>query len=519
MALESKHPLYSARLPDWQQMRTTHAGERAVKAEGQTYLPATAGMVRDGVDTPGTKGDRAYRAYKGRARYPGWVAEAVRALVGAMHRKPAVIELPPQLEPLRDRATNRGESLAVLLQKINEEQFVTGRVGILADVIDKGPRAGQFYLTQYAAERITNWDEARNPTDLATRDEENESDDVEVDALNLVVLDETGPERTDSFEWELVRRYRVCVLGPADTNENEDDVGAIYRVGVFEERDDFNEEALLTPSVSGRTATEIPFVFINAVDIVTEPGAPPLLDLSNLSLTYYRGQADYRQSLFMQGQDTLVLIGSPYNEDQELPTGAGARIDLPLQADAKYVGVDSAGIPEQREALANDQREALQLAGQLLETDGQQESGAALRVRVAARKATVVQVAIAGAFGLQEVLRKLARWIGADPEAVVVTPNLDFADQSMTGKELAELMGAKTQGAPIALATIHDLMAQRGLTSKTFDEEIETIEGERELELAPVGTDDPNGPGNDPNADPDADPDADPEDTPAPADA
>lgn len=487
MTLDSKHPLYAAKLKDWLQMRHSYEGERRIKEEGFTYLPPTAGMIQDGLLASvgdlavGSRGRMAYDAYRLRARFPDWVREAVGALVGVMHRKPAVIELPPVLKPLIERATARNDTLQMLLQRINEEQLVIGRVGLLGDVADAGPRKGDPYLSLYMGETVTNWDEGGNDESL------------DVQSLNLVVLHESENER-NGFDWTYQRKYRVLVLGPVDTNEA--DGTAVYRVGTFRS-EDFSEAALLAPTVNGRTATEIPFAFINSVDVVPEPTTPPLLGLSNLSLTFYRGQADYRQSLFMQGQDTLVVIGSTLkNEDEEVRVGAGARLDLALGGDAKYIGVNSAGLAEQRAALENDAREAAQKSGQLLESASRQrESGDALKVRLSARTATLVQTAIAGAFGLQEVLRKMARWYGVDPESVTVIPNLDFADQNLTGDELGKIMGAKTLGAPLSLESVHSLMLSRGMTDLTFDEELEKIEAERELELVPTaGSTNPDGP-------------------------
>lgn len=472
MALSTKHPAYSLRIDDWRQMRDTYAGERTVKNKGFVYLSPTSGMLEDGANTGNTSapGWQAYDAYRKRAVFPDAVSEAVEALIGAMHRKPPVIELPDSMEYLRELATINGESLEMLLRRINEEQLVSGRVGLLADVIDSGDRSGEVYFATYNAEHIINWDDGARDVN-------------EPQKLNLVVLDESEDERDAGFEWRTVEKYRVLILGEPDANEN----AGIYRVGVFREANAaFNAEALIEPSVAGRTLDEIPFEFINSKDIVTTPDDPPLLGLSNLALAIYRGEADWRQALFMQGQDTLVTQG--LSKEDTIRTGAGAHISLPLQGDAKFIGVESSGLTEMREGLQNDYNRAAEMSGKLLDTvSRERESGDALRIRVAARTATLNQIAKTGAGGLQAALRKVAKWLGADPEAVTVTPNLDFSDEAMTGKSLTELMAAKMLNAPISLRTIHRLMEQRGVTDLTFEEEIEQIELEVALELAGAG--------------------------------
>lgn len=486
MSISSKHPLYAEYLEDWQQMRDTYAGERKVKERGTRYLSATSGMHADGMG-PNDKGTKAYEAYRKRARYPELVEDAVQSILGVMHNKPPSIELPKSLEYLNDRATLRGESLEMLLQRINEEQLVTGRLGLIGDIETSGAHQGQFYLATYCAEHAINWDEGQ-------------SEGIDRHDLNVVVLDESTDER-DNFTWQAKRRHRVLLLGKL--MENEAPGEAAYRVGVFDDDAEFNESALATPVFAGKAATEIPFVFINALDVVAEPDRPPLLGLSNLALAIYRGEADYRQSLFMQGQDTLVVIGSVQNEDEEIRTGAGARIDLPASqyADAKYIGVNSDGLPEQRSALENDYNRGAQKAGQLLDSvSRERESGDALKIRVAARTATLNRVALAGAFGMQMLLRKLARWSGADPEEAIVTPNLDFVDDAMTGSELLDRMDAKSSGAPYSLQSIHEQMVQRGMTTKTFEEELKAIEDEQDLEFVQMnrGSTNPNGPADDP---------------------
>jgi hypothetical protein len=486
--LSATHPLYDDQLPDWFQMRVTYRGERYVKAAGRAFLPATPGMIEDGLDPyepslkfrtvgghsvlqaidnglPEARGRVAYDAYRMRAVFPDFVRKAVRTMVGIMTAEDAVIELPPQLEPLLERATYRGESLQMLLRRIYREQLISGRLGLIGDVAaDRVP-----ILALYEAEAITNWDDGaiRAPT---------------LQSLNLVVLRESEYERVDGFTWEYVDKYRALVLGDVEDNEASG-TGAIYRAGSFTDGQQFDPSELQDVVFFGRRTDEIPFVFINSVDVVNEPDEPPLLPLSNLALTVYRGEADFRQALYLQGQDTLVVTGSTDGEDQ-IRVGAGAvmRIANP-QGDAKFIGVDSSGLSEQRTALENDYARSERLSGELLNAQSKQrESGQALMLRKGAQTVTLTDIARTGAFGLQMVLRKMAKWAGADPESVVVEPFTNFVDVNLASKELLDIVSAKKMGLPISWESVHALMRDRGVTRLTFEDEQQLIEAEDALD-------------------------------------
>lgn len=467
MAVDSKHPLYTEFLPDWEQMRDTYRGQRIVKQKGFRYLPATSGMVDAGLHNRESAGFKEYDAYRKRAVFPDVVREAVEALLGVMHNKPASIDIPEKMASLLTSATSKGESLQMLLRKINMEQLIMGRVGLLADIADAGDMLGQPYIVTYNAETILNWDDSSSDSS------------VEIDNLNFVLLDESGPERDAEFEWKDVRKHRVLILGDPQANEPAGE--GVYMAGQFSESASFNMDDMLVPRTSGVGGGEldrIPFVFINGKDIVADPEDPPLLGLSNLALTIYRGEADYRQALFMQGQDTLVVIGG--KEDGKYRMGSQGGIKLPLNADAKFIGVSSSGLPEIRESLSADYGRAEKKGGQLMDTvSREKESGDALKIRVAAKTATLNQIALAGAFGLEQLLKTIARWVGANPEDVHVEPNLDFTDDEMTGQDLAQLMGAKAMGAPLARETIHERMQDKGITSLTYEEEKERMRAEQ----------------------------------------
>ncbi|MCK5549442.1 MAG: DUF4055 domain-containing protein, partial [Hyphomicrobiaceae bacterium] len=310
----------------------------------------------------------------------------------------------------------------------------------------------------------------------------------------------------DGFTWEWQKKFRALHLRDGKY--------------VVEIEDNGVKLADITPSIQGNTLERIPFVFINDADHTPELGDVPLLGLARLALTIYRGDADYRQALFMQGQDTLVVIGEnidPDDPDQQLIVGSGAHINIPnAEGDAKFIGTDSQGLPEMRESQMNDFQRAAMYGLQMMSTGAGAEAAETLKIKVAARTATLVNIAETSAAGLESILKICAEWVGADPEEVSVEPNTDFIDEAMPAAELLGLMNAKSRGAPLSVRSIHAAMRRGDLTALTFEEEQEEIEGEPEPddrtllgEETPPGGDDDAAPGQAPGDDDQGDDDSD----------
>ena len=466
MSAKSVHPFYTAMLERWQLGRDSYEGEDAIKQQGKTYLPATSGQIADGALTDKQSlGAKAYEAYKMRAVYPDIYADAVEAAIGIMHREPPKIDLPEVLEPMREDCTLLGESLDMLLRKINAQQLKTGRLGLLGDIRTDGGEDRPVIVT-YNELAIRNWD-----------DTSIDDDDVDV---RLVVLDESGYEMDANLAWTYKNKYRI--LGLVGEDGTLTDMGN-YASKVFNEDDDILGAVLDKPQIKGQELDQIPFVFINSKDLSPTPDKPPMDGLAKLCLAIYRGEADYRQNLFMQGQDTLVRIGVQGGDDDEaVRTGAGARIDVPLGGDAKYIGVNSQGLPEQRQALENDYNRAIRKSGQLIDsTSRAKESGDALRIRVAAQTATLPQIAMTGAAGLERVLRALAVWYGANPDDVKVTPNTNFTEADLNGQTLVQIVQAKMLGAKLSDESIHEWMQDQGFTKQTYEDELKRMDKEEPL--------------------------------------
>ncbi|WP_297576049.1 DUF4055 domain-containing protein [uncultured Deefgea sp.] len=457
-----QHPLYTKLLPFWKKHRDCFAGEETVKAAATEYLPATQSMIEDGIANASDDGAKFYASYNKRAVFPEYVSDAVSSYLGMMHRNPPTVQLPAELEYLRESATVSGDSVNDLLMLLNEQQLIMGRVVILLDVkvVDGKP---VFYIAVYFGESAINWDSS---------DQGN---------LELTILDESGPVR-EGFNWVDKKQYRVLQLQ-----------NGVYTQYVTE---DLTDAQLGTPVlVQGKPLESmVPLVYINTKDNNPTPEIGPMEPLCNECLAIYRGEADYRQSLFMQGQDTLVTVGGVRNalntegDSSELRTGIGSRIDLDIGGDAKYIGVNSSGLSEQREALKNDRTRAEKRAGRLISDDvGVNTSGESLRVRITAQSATLKGIAMTASSAVQYLFREAAKWIGVDPLAVIITPNQEFIDVSVDIAALAPFMNSvKEGGLPLSLETIHKYLKARGMTDLTFDDELAKIQQEPKLGLVPV---------------------------------
>ena len=468
-AISDPHPDYSARRPDWVLMFDTNEGQRHIKSKTNGYLPQTSGMRALGMKT-GDEGAALYAAYLIRAYFPDLVKETIRALVGILDREPANIELPEALEPLREFATAKGESLNDLLIQIHINQLLYGRLGILLDV---DPNRDLPILVQYPAPQVINWDDLTETMSNRQQNEDQRSEAIR--KLILTVLDETRYERDtgSTYAWNLVARYRALTLGSGDK--------PVYTSQV--ERDGSFQEAIV-PKIMGKTLEEIPFTFINTTDLATKPGEVPVINLANLSLAIYRGEADHRSALFMSGQDTLVITGTDINaSDGENPSadskpiiGSGAYLNLPDEkADAKFIGPNSQALAEQRTSLNDDYTRAGEEGIKLLSSGAGAEAAETVRIRVAGRTATLQTIAITAATGLETSLRQAATWIGANPDEVKVEPNLDFITENQDPKDLIAFATSKKGGAPLSWKSIHNWLRQKDFTEMTFDEELEQI--------------------------------------------
>jgi hypothetical protein len=448
MPVDTKHPDYVEAAPDWKLMRDAVAGSRVVKEAGETYLPMPSGFSAH------PAGSKMYDAYKKRAKFPTITGPTVRGMNGVIHRTELQIDLPDVLKPMWERATPEGLTLEALAQLITEELLSTGRYALLADMPTEAGADTLPFIAGYRAETLINW--------APTRDSD------------FFVLDETSLERNE-FEWVKDVRYRVLEL-----------VDGKYQVAVY--RSDgagsfaAQAEDITAPVKRGAGGAfdRIPLVVIGANRLGNDIDEVPLIGVAEAAMAAYRLDADYRHQLFMSGQETLFCYGV---KDEEKPSLVGAGVVHAFSeasAKAEYVGPSGEGISAHRVAIIDERDAAIEAGARLFSNDQKAaESGDALRLRYGARSATLTSISKMTAQGLERALKSCAEFVGADPAAVVVKPNLEFIDSTLSPSEVKDLVAA-WQGGGISYRTLFENL-QRGevvSSERTVDEEMALIEDE-----------------------------------------
>lgn len=499
--LSARHPSYEAFAEDWLLMRDSYLGERRIKVQGTRYLPYTRTMEIDNASIPGSRGARNYAAYKLRAVYHELVLPALTAALGVMHCKPPKIVVPKRMEEMLKRFSFDGEDVYCLLQRVNEQQLLMGRVGLLLDIPSDAPPDALPYVVTYSAESLLNWDTTRAYAETGPR------------TTQFVVLNESAKERVAGLTWVDVNRYRVIAQAEQVQDVWPDlQIPAGYITGSVSKRENIGGQEFILPELGGRSLEVVPFEFCGPRDLTPEPDIPPLLALARIALAIYRGEADHREALHMQTEETLVVKGLSDDEDKAIKVGASSSIKLPAGSDydAKYIGPSGAGLSAMNESIENDKRMAEHLGGSLLtERGGDAESADALNIRKSSKTATLTSVAQTGCAAVEKMLKYAATWMGMDPEEVEVTPNIDFGDPDAVAKDLVDLMTAKMLGAPISTRSVHGWMVQKDFTQKTFEEEQEEMaEDPPTVAAAPAG---PGVPGANPFGRPKAAPAAQPQ--------
>src|SRR5262245_50642413 len=422
MPIDTPHPAYVLRSPQWRRCRDAKAGTDAVKAAGSTYLPMLTGQTWE-----------EYAAYVVRALYYPATERTVEGLTGLVLRRAPQVQLPDAVESdLADLTLTCQSWESVLLEQL-DEAITVGALGSLVEypVVSGAtapPADARPYWTLYKAEQIVNWRVGQfvDPTG-ATR----------TGPTRIVLREEdVRPSSRDPFADEVLARYRVLEL-----------VNGEYVCTVYHEPATEAERVLagpgkwvadppVTPLRRGKSLSALPFVFAGARHARPTPDKPPLLDMVDVNLSHYRSSADLEHGRHWTALPTPYVTGM--TGTSTLPIGstkawaiadAAARVGM-----LEFTG---AGLGSLATALEHKERLMAILGARLLEVQPMRgETAEAVGLRHAGDSATLTSLVETLNEALTMAFRWHAWWAGdddafTDAAKIDVALNKDFFEVPM----------------------------------------------------------------------------------------
>jgi len=421
-----QHRDYVKWLPRWQRCRDAAAGEDAVKARGEVYLPRPSGQK-----------DKDYLAYKKRAYWFNATQRTIDGLTGLIFRKEPQVEAPESMADWLEDVTLSGITLREFAAHVVDDVMQVGRAGILADypAVDLTPdltvaqlegTGARPYLALYQAEDIINWRFAR----VGSKTQ-----------LVMVVLrehvDVVGEH--DEFELSEIEQYRVLDLEPGT---------AKYRQRVFRKDDKRGEWVVIAetfPMIKGQPFREIPFVFVGVGRNDGRLETPPVYDLANVNLSHYRTLADLENGAHWTGLPTPVFMG--LSEDtKEVSLGSTEGVVLPLGGDAKYLEFTGQGLEALENRAKAKEEEMAVLGARILATEKRQpETAETAAIHRAGENSVLASIANTVSRAIDRCLETARDWGGLTGE-IKVELNTDYLAVQMNPQMLVSLTAALQAG-------------------------------------------------------------------------
>lgn len=421
-AADRVHPAHAARRAAWTRCRDVAAGQEAVHAAGERYLPRLDGQS-----------EAAYRAYRDRALFYNATARTIDGLSGLVFRKPPEIDAAPGLAPVIADPTGTGDGFRRLAEHVVAELLTTGRIGLLVDHPpgDEAPpptraaaaEAGRLpYLATYPAEAVLDWRLARGHGRAVPR-------------LVHVLLDEGEDEAG-------IRRRRSLDLDP----------DGVYRqrlwAGGGGDRPTLVAE--IEPRAAGRPLGRIPFLCIGPRGPGLEVARPPLLDLVEVNLSHYRTSADLEHGAHYTGLPTAVVTGQRFDGMEPLAIGAGEAwvLEAP-EAKAFFLEFRGEGLGVLERLLDRKEAQMAALGARMLAPEKKAaEAALTAEIHRQGENSALAALAQAAGDGLGRALDLAAPWLGIEPAAPArVALNTDYWPRPMAADELTALVEAWQSGA------------------------------------------------------------------------
>ena len=414
MTTDYKHPDYERAAPLWEKVRDACAGEDAIKAKAEAYLPAPSEE-----DTGAAK---RYARYLQRAVYLNATGRTLQGLVGvAFANWPQVVT---RHKILLDDADGSGVGIIGQAQGTLAQVLQTGRAALLADfakldevtrkrvagktVADWEQAGGRAFVSSYTAEQVLTWE-------------------TQGTSLTRVVLLEAHTIY-EGGEAKSLPQLRELLL-----------VGGKYIIKVWQKRTDNGQFLLVDTIETGRPF--IPLAFVGATKNDPSPDTPPLLDLANLNIHHYQAGADFYESAFLMGQPMLAISG--VTEEWVAKQGAiifGSRQALALPQGGSAQLLTASPNTQAKEAM-NELRENMAQIGARLMAPGE-------AVKTATQSASETKAAYSvlslACDNVSQAYTRVLQWLNDPTGSFAIDTR--FNDLTLDANAIRELVAAWQAG-------------------------------------------------------------------------
>lgn len=417
MAVADRHKEYTEHEFEWARIRDAVAGEDAVKKAETNHLPKPSGQ-----------NEYEYSQYLMRAMFYGASGRTVQGLLGAIFRKPPMIDLPAAMQEASDNITLTGVDLETFAKTVCEEVITMGRYGVLVDrAVDN--EFNQAYFRGYTVEAIINY-RTRNVGGVMMLDQ-------------VILQEEEEMPADDNFGSESRIVYRVLML---------DDDG-LYKVCIYTEMQSSAGErgfALIDeyePKNRGERMDYIPFQFISHVGLTPQYQKSPILDLVNVNMSHYRTTADLEQANYLTSQPTPYITNMRADLMDDYRIGSGSLWLLPEGSQVGMLEYQGAGLTSLETSLSRKEQMMALLGARMLEDSRRiGETAETVRLRGSGESSILASISGTVSAALTQCLIWLAEWENISGEPVLQL-NRDFLDSRLSAQELTALVSAWQQGA------------------------------------------------------------------------
>ena len=449
MPVTDTHPLYNATIKQSTLTSDVIAGDDAVKAKKERYVPKLSEQSQE-----------EYNSYLNRPVLKNYTARVLEGLLGLALSKEIQIGIPSSLNEIIKNISLGDSTIHDLAQDCINNVMADGRVGLLVDMpaggattkaeaerINKRP-----YVALYPNASIINWKYSTINNKIK---------------LSLVVLKESVSKQSDdrfSNDTEVV--YRVLSLD-----------NGVYTVEVLRNDGTPLKEAI-TPMMNGKPMDYIPFIGILPSKLGLDPVIPPLYNMAKVNLAQFKLDVDFYHGMHFTALPTPYGVGVQLDKDEKVKIGSTTFMMFPdPQAKLEFLEFKGDGLGTIEREKDKLYETMVKLGSDLLLGMGNtKEAKETVLMRSKGQYSSLTAVCNSVSRGITKALEIARDWTGGNGE-VIFKINTDFVDTVADAQTITAIVNAWLSGAISDKEKFNKLKADGVIdANKTYEQHKEEIE-------------------------------------------